>query len=77
MFYAAWSRRDVRPRDPETHRLQVDARAIAPPDGSEAPDKDGCLFRESFQYTAGVSFAVGDCVMVQLEGEGVVRRGPF
>lgn len=74
MFYAAWSRRDVRPRDPETHRLQVDARAIAPPDGSEAPDKDGCLFRESFQYTAGVSFAVGDCVMVQLEGEGV-REG--
>ena len=23
MFYAAWSRRDVRPRDPETHRPRI------------------------------------------------------
>ena len=76
MFYAQWSRRDVRPRDPATHRLRVDARAIAPPEPREddATNADGCRFRDSFKYTEGASFKVGDCVMVQLEGEGV-REG--
>ena len=76
MFYAQWSRRDVRPRDPATHRLRVDARAIAPPEPREddATNADGCRFRDSFKYTEGTSFKVGDCVMVQLEGEGV-REG--
>ena len=76
MFYAQWSRRDVRPRDPATHRLRVDARAIAPPEPREEDptNADGCRFRDSFKYTEGASFKVGDCVMVQLEGEGV-REG--
>ena len=54
----------------------VDARAIAPPEPREddATNADGCGFRDSFKYTEGASFKVGDCVMVQLEGEGV-REG--
>ena len=52
----------------------------APPSRLRSPEKttatnaDGCRFRDSFKYTEGASFKVGDCVMVQLEGEGV-REG--
>ena len=30
MFYARWSRRDIRPRDPATGRIVCDPRAIVP-----------------------------------------------
>ena len=69
MFYARWTRRDVRPRD-AGGVVVVDASTVVEPGGEPLRvGGDGSRFRPSFSYKdSATTFAVGDCVIVCLEG---------
>ena len=69
MFYARWTRRDVRPRD-AGGVVVVDASTVVEPGGEPLRvGGDGSRFRNSFSYRdSATTFAVGDCVIVCLEG---------
>ncbi|KAH8046533.1 hypothetical protein JL722_13592 [Aureococcus anophagefferens] len=71
MFYARWTRRDVRPRD-AGGVVVVDASTVVEPGGEPLRvGGDGSRFRTSFSYRdSATTFAVGDCVIVCLEGPG-------